>query len=186
MTRPRAGVGWLAAAALLVGATGCTGESSVVIAGEVVDAADREVAVPPRDADLHDAGWPETAAWIARETRDGRPVVVNVFASWCAPCRDEAPAFRAVSQDRPDVAFLGIDHQDLREKGRAFVEEEAIPFPTLYDVGGEVARAVGSTGMPTTAFFDLDGRLVDMHVGPLTEAELRTRLDELGFAAPGP
>lgn len=173
-----AGVGVLA-----VALGGCGGNDVAdVVAGEAVAAAG-DVEVPPRDADLAPAGWPEAAAWIAREAEADRPVVVNLFASWCGPCADEAPALRAVALELPDVAFLGVDHQDLLEDGRAFVEEHDVPFPTLFDIGGEVARAIGSTGMPTTAFFDRDGRLVDLHVGPLSEDELRDRIDGLGLLA---
>lgn len=151
-----------------------------VVAAEAVAAAG-DVEVPPRDADLAPAGWPATAAWIAREAEAKRPVVMNLFASWCGPCEDEAPALRAVALDLPEVAFLGVDHQDLLKDGRAFVDEYDLPFPTLFDIGGEVARAIGSTGMPTTAFFDRDGRLVDLHVGPLSEEQLRDRIEDLGL-----
>lgn len=176
------------AAAVAVAVAGCSSGDDLVdvVAAEVVADTPGEVEVPPRDADLAPAGWPETAAWIAREAEAGRPVVLNVFASWCGPCQDEAPILRELSRQLPDVAFLGVDHQDRLEEGRRFVEEHQVPFPTLYDVGGEVARAVGSHGMPTTAFFDRDGRLVGLHVGPLSEEELRDRIEGLGLAPGGP
>lgn len=166
--------------ALVAALAGCGGGDP-----EVVASAAPGVEVPPRDADLAPAGWAEASAWIAREAADGRPVLLNVFASWCGPCEDEAPILRELSQELSGVTFLGVDHQDRLEEGRAFVEEHRLPYATLYDIGGEVARAIGSHGMPTTALFDADGRLVDLHVGPLTEDELRERLATHGLVADG-
>ena len=168
-------------------ASGCGGGSGRelpdVVAAEVASAAG-DVEVPPLDADLAPAGWHETAAWIARATEGGRPLVLNVFASWCGPCKDEAPVLRKLAAEMPEVSFLGVAHRDRLEAARAFVREHELPFPTLFDLGGEVAPAVGSYGMPTTAFFDGDGRLVGLHVGPLTEDELRDRIGDLVVAAP--
>lgn len=158
-------------------------ELADVVAAEVVaDAGDVEV--PPVDADLAEAGWPEAAAWIARETEAGRPVVLNVFASWCGPCEEEAPILSKLAREITGVSFLGVAHQDKLEAARGFVQEHDLPFPTLFDLGGEVARGVGSYGMPTTAFFDRDGRLVGLHVGPLSEDELRDRIGGLAAGAP--
>lgn len=135
--------------------------------------------VPPRDADLFPGGWEEAAAWIAREAEEGRPTLVNIFASWCDPCRREMPMIVEASVDNPEIAFLGIDHLDPLEQGRAFVEEYAIPFATIHDLDGDVAYAVGSRGMPTTVVFDRDGRLVGRVIGELTESSLASLLDEV-------
>lgn len=171
-------------AAACAGADGGGGRQLAdVVAAEVV-ATTGEVDVPPRDADLAAAGWHETAAWIAREAEAGRPLVLNVFASWCEPCKEEAPILGRLAAELTQVTFLGVAHQDRLDAARGFVREHELPYPTLYDFGGEVARAVGSHGMPTTAFFDREGRLVGLHVGPLSEAELRGRIGELVAAAP--
>ncbi|MBW3621743.1 MAG: TlpA family protein disulfide reductase [Actinobacteria bacterium] len=148
----------------------------------VVDAvAEAGPTAPPADAHLVDGGWPEAAAWIARESAGGRATVVNLFASWCGPCREEAPVLRRAMADHPGIAFLGVDHIDRRPEGEAFLEEEELGFDaTLFDVAGDVAAGIGARGMPTTAFFDRDGRLVALHTGPLTEADLAERLAELG------
>lgn len=133
--------------------------------------------VPPRDADLAEAGWPETAAWIAREAEADRPVLVNIFASWCGPCRREMPLLLDAADANPEITFLGVDHVDRFEDGRAFVDELGITFPTLYDINGDVAFAVGGRGMPTTVVFDAQGRLAGRVIGELTEASLEQLLD---------
>lgn len=146
--------------------------------------AEAGASTPARDAVLEDGGWPEAAAWIAREAAAGRPTVVNLFASWCAPCREEAPVLRRAAAAHDDVAFLGIDHVDRRDEGAAFLAEVDIGFDaTLFDVAGDVAAAIGARGMPTTAFFDRDGRLVGLHTGPVTDEDLAARLREVGVDA---
>ena len=147
--------------------------------GVSVHAVDPPDEVPPRDAVLFEGGWEEAAAWIAREADDGRPTLVNIFASWCDPCRREMPMLVEAADDNPDIAFLGIDHLDPIDQGRAFVEEFDIRFATIHDLGGDVAFAVGSRGMPTTVVFDRDGRLVGRVIGELTASSLEALLDDV-------
>ncbi len=135
--------------------------------------------VPPRDAVLADGGWPEAAAWIRRENADGRPVLVNILASWCAPCREELPVLLDAYDANPDIAFLGIDHLDRREDAERFIEEMDVRFPTIFDITGDVAAAVEARGMPTTVIFDEDGNLVAHHSGLLTESQLEDLLDRV-------
>jgi thiol-disulfide isomerase/thioredoxin len=135
--------------------------------------------VPPPDADLFPGGWEEAAAWIARETDAGRPVLVNIFASWCGPCEREMPMLIATADANPEIAFLGIDHLDRLDDGRGFVDELGVSFPTIHDLDGDVAAAVGARGMPTTVVFDTDGVLVGRAVGELTESSLEQLLDEI-------
>jgi cytochrome c biogenesis protein CcmG, thiol:disulfide interchange protein DsbE len=142
-----------------------------------------EVAAPaeptPPDADLHPGGWEAAADWIAREADAGRPTLVNIFASWCGPCEREMPMLIAAADANPDIAFLGIDHLDRLEDGREFVDRLGVSFPTIHDLDGDVAAAVGARGMPTTVGFDADGVLVARAVGELTEGSLEQLLDEL-------
>ena len=132
--------------------------------------------VPPPDAELFPGGWAEAAAFIEREAEAGRPTVMNIFASWCTPCRAEMPMLLEAQDEHPDVTFLGIDHLDPRDAGEEFVTELGIDFPTLHDPEGDVAFAVGARGMPTTVAFDRDGRLVGRVVGELTPTSLEQLL----------
>ena len=160
-------------AVLAVGAAACGPDTLNV--GEV----DEPDSVPPRDAYLADGGWEEAAAWIRRENADGRPVLVNILASWCAPCRDELPVLLDAYEANPDIAFLGIDHLDRREDAEAFLDEMDVTFPTLFDIRGDVAAAVEARGMPTTVIFDTDGELVAHHSGLVTESQLEELLDRV-------
>lgn len=185
----------LAAGLLLVAAAACSaGDDGVVDFGATpgedaprvpaddgvdVFAAPEPEEVPSVDARLVSGSWPEAAAFIAREARAGNPTLVNIFASWCGPCRAEMPMLLEARDANPEVTFLGIDHLDRREDGEAFVEELGIDFATIHDLQGDVAFAVGGRGMPTTVVFDRDGQLAGRVVGELTENSLAQLLDAI-------
>jgi thiol-disulfide isomerase/thioredoxin len=134
---------------------------------DVTEVADPALA-PPRDAVLAAGGWDATAAFVARESAEGRPVVVNLFASWCPPCAREMPMIVDAAAREDGITFLGIAHLDADADARAFVAEQGIVFPTILDIDGEVAFAIGGRGMPTTVAFDREGRLVARVIGELT------------------
>lgn len=92
----------------------------------------------------------------------GSPVVINFFASWCAPCRAEAPLLERAWRDYKDrgVTFLGVNYQDTPARARHFVEEFGITFPVVVDSDGELGRALGVYGMPQTFFVNEDLQLV--------------------------
>jgi cytochrome c biogenesis protein CcmG, thiol:disulfide interchange protein DsbE len=143
---------------------------------DVHDVADAEA--PPADADLAPADWPATAAWIRREADAGRPVLVNLFASWCIPCKREMPMLMEAAADEPGFAFLGVATNDTQRDARELVDELGISFPTLFDTqGDDVGYAFAARGMPTTVVFDPDGRMVGRVVGELTPRSLADLLD---------
>jgi cytochrome c biogenesis protein CcmG/thiol:disulfide interchange protein DsbE len=100
----------------------------------------------------------------------GRWVLVNLWASWCGPCRQEAPALEKFQKQYASAQFtiLGIDSRDLSSDGTAFIERYGISYPQLRDGNGEAAHAFGSTGVPETFLVDPRGRLRSILVGPAT------------------
>jgi cytochrome c biogenesis protein CcmG/thiol:disulfide interchange protein DsbE len=106
----------------------------------------------------------------------GHPVVVNVWASWCGPCRFEFPYLQRVAADYGRrVAFLGIDSQDSSDAARTFLAEAPLPYPSYTDPGQDIAESIGAhLGLPDTAFYDRRGNLVHLRQGPYdSPAELR-------------
>jgi thiol-disulfide isomerase/thioredoxin len=90
----------------------------------------------------------------------GGPLVVNFFASWCAPCVREMPEFEKVHQELgPQVAFLGIDVRDRLEEGMKLARQTGVTYDLARDPRGEVLAAVKGSVMPTTAFITADGRV---------------------------
>jgi cytochrome c biogenesis protein CcmG/thiol:disulfide interchange protein DsbE len=103
----------------------------------------------------------------------GRPVVVNFWASWCAPCRREAPQLQRFSVDQRGTAQLvGVDWGDGASGARAFVRRYRWTFPVLRDSTNDVGNRFGLTGLPTTYVLDARGRVAQTLRGPQTEASL--------------
>lgn len=112
----------------------------------------------------------------------GRPVLVNFFASWCAPCIAEMPDLEVVHQEYRDrVVFLGIDTQEKAEDGRRIIAKTGITYPVGLDPDGELFTTSGGLGMPTTVLIRPDGTVADRHSGALTADKLRTMIDKAFF-----
>lgn len=114
----------------------------------------------------------------------GRPVVVNFFASWCEPCREELPLLEATSRRLAGtVDVVGVDVNDSRTAAVALLEHTGATFPAGYDPHRTVATRYRLQGMPTTVFVDGAGRVTDVARGRLTAADLDRYLDRLGVPA---
>jgi cytochrome c biogenesis protein CcmG/thiol:disulfide interchange protein DsbE len=104
---------------------------------------------------------------------DGTPRIVNFWASWCGPCRDEAPLFEAAAREhRGELVVIGVDFEDFTGDARAFVRRFGLTYPIVRDGnGGEKARW-GVTGAPESFFLDRDGRVVAHIPGAVTKETL--------------
>lgn len=110
----------------------------------------------------------------------GKPLVVNVFASWCVPCAAEMPDLERVHQELGDtVTFVGVNLRDQVSDAKALVERTGVTYDILRDPSGELAEGMGVVGMPTTFFVSPDGSVVDTKVGALSADELRQRVAKL-------
>jgi cytochrome c biogenesis protein CcmG, thiol:disulfide interchange protein DsbE len=111
------------------------------------------------------------------EDLHGRPLVLNVWASWCGPCRAEMPAFQQVYLHAKDqVGFLGLDSRDVVDAARRFAAQTGLTYRLAADSDGQAAAKLGAAGLPTTLFIGPDGSLRGRHVGALTAAELRAAI----------
>jgi thiol-disulfide isomerase/thioredoxin len=97
----------------------------------------------------------------------GRVVLVNLWASWCEPCREEMPALARLARDLGPrgLAVVAVNHQESRERALAFVRETGLTLPVLLDPGGLVAARYRTVGLPATYVLDRQGRLVGTVVG---------------------
>jgi thiol-disulfide isomerase/thioredoxin len=103
----------------------------------------------------------------------GVPVVVNIWASWCGPCRVESPHLvTAAKRFGKEVQFLGIDILDDRGPAQSFIKEEGYPYPSVFDPNGKIRDGLGYFGQPDTVFFDRAGTKVTAVSGPVSSAEL--------------
>jgi thiol-disulfide isomerase/thioredoxin len=132
---------------------------------------------PPQLAALHarvndlEAGAKPVLDRQLRALR-GHPVVVNLWASWCDPCRHELPFFQRQALKRgAKVAFLGVNSNDSEAEARRLGRRYPMPYPSIVDPRLAVAGAYGARGLPVTAFYDASGKRVLVHQGGFTSEQ---------------
>lgn len=115
----------------------------------------------------------------------GHPVVVNLWASWCDPCRYELPFLQRQALKRgASIAFLGVNSGDNRGDARELIGRIALPYPSFEDPRQAVAGRYGAPGLPVTAFYDRRGRLALVHQGVFpTEAKLAAAIERYAVGA---
>jgi thiol-disulfide isomerase/thioredoxin len=130
-----------------------------------------------------------TDGLIASIQDAGRPAVVNVWASWCGPCRSEAPLLAAASSEyRNSVDFIGLNVRDSPENAKGFIAEffgDAAIRHVADGDGSVVSELGGTTGVPLTFFVNSDGSVARIHFGVIDERTLALEVDELARAAGG-
>mgnify|MGYP006269599991 CR=1 FL=1 len=146
-------------------------------AGPAVNAAGAELlpteadALPEFDLDAYDA--------LLGQLR-GTPIVVNLWASWCGPCAEEAPRLAAAHAAYGErVQFLGVDVLDTADGARPFIARQGWRYPSVADPDGAIRDGLGLLGLPVTLFYGSDGTLVASYTGPIPEAELEARIAEI-------
>lgn len=156
-----------------VGAKGyAAGDGAVV----TIPVGDREVA-PVLSGDLLGGG----SADLAESA--GKVVVLNVWAAWCGPCREEAPALAEADRMLPDAAFYGIDTKDDAATAQAFVRTNEVPYPSFFDQDGslvlDLQSVVNVQARPSTVVLDKHGRVAASIAGPTTAITLKDIVQSL-------
>jgi cytochrome c biogenesis protein CcmG/thiol:disulfide interchange protein DsbE len=115
---------------------------------------------------------------VSLESLRGRPVVLNFWATWCAPCIQEHPALNAAAAKRPDVTFLGVVYQDEEPRIRDFQRRYGNAYPSLLDPDGKTSIAYGIAGVPETFFIDTKGTIVAKVSYALGADEIEANLEK--------
>lgn len=145
--------------------------------------------MPSFDLEVLDRGrlGPQLTRRLGPALEDGRltdeelagvPTVLNIWASWCDPCREEAPVLTSAWRRARErgILFLGVDIQDVRAEARAFLDEFGIDYLNIRDGTDAVAEDFGTTGIPETFAIDTRGRVVRHAVGAVDAADVRSML----------
>lgn len=115
---------------------------------------------------------------VALHDYRGKPLVINLWATWCPPCRREMPVLQQAQDDYPHVTFLFVNQGETPENVSTFLATTGLSLThVLFDGSGELAQKVGSMALPTTLFYTAEGRLIGSHLGELSRASLHRALE---------
>ncbi len=111
----------------------------------------------------------------------GKPVYLNFFASWCAPCNDEAPTIQSLSKKyrARGLVTVGIDEQEDPSKGVEFLKRHGLPYPAVSDESGKMGEAYGVFGLPVQVFIDRQGRISTYRIGAMEPAEIEAAIRKI-------
>lgn len=118
---------------------------------------------------------------VALNELRGQVVVINFWASWCPPCREEAAYLERTWRKYRDqgVVFIGVDYADTEKEALAYMAEFDITYPNGPDIGTRIAQAYRIRGVPETFFVNKRGQLRGVHIGPLKPPQLDRKIEEL-------
>lgn len=162
---------------LIVTATACgRGSAPEATPGVTVFAPEERVSMPTiGGTDLE--GTP-----LDLSTMRGQVIVLNSWASWCAPCRDEIPRLREAATAHPDVRFVGLNVEDDPTQAKSFAAETGITWPSIVDADGTVLPTIPGvppSALPSTVVIDDEGRIAVRIIGPVKGSELTDALTSL-------
>jgi thiol-disulfide isomerase/thioredoxin len=175
------GVGLLAVAAVVVvGLLQSSGDDSAASPPKSLSQAEvtKPLAGQPQKlAALHARSGKLVTGGLARFDRElkalrGTPVVVNLWASWCGPCRFEIPFLQRAFRDHgTKVAFLGVNSDDSADNAAKMVRELPMPYPSVVDDRANLVGRLGARGLPVTVFYDAEGKQEYVHQGAYPSAD---------------
>lgn len=120
----------------------------------------------------------DTGHVVRREELLGRVWLLNVWASWCGPCRTEHPQWLQLAQRQPGVTLIGLNYKDERDAASAWLQDLGNPYTdSLFDPQGQLGLDYGVYGVPETFVIDRDGIVRYKHVGPLTPAVIHEQIE---------
>ncbi len=115
----------------------------------------------------------------------GKPLVINLWATWCPPCRREMPVLAAAQAANPDIRFVFVNQGEGQALVEKFLAQQQLSLDNnLLDSGGRLGQAVGSLSLPTTLFYSADGMLKNNHLGELSQASLKHALGHIRTETP--
>ena len=122
-----------------------------------------------------------TSTTVDLSSFKGQPTILNLWATWCGPCKREMPLLADVAAERPDVAFVFVDLRENPELVMNYLQSQNLSLDNvLIDRRGEVAQAFRARGTPTSLFFNAKGELLERHLGELSRAALNDYLTQIG------
>jgi len=167
------GLGVLAVAVVAL-RTGGEGPGEGATRGEGTGAARVGAPAPPVEGRTLDGRTVELSRFA------GRPVVVNFWASWCYPCREELPMLTEARAEHRGLVVLGVLLRDIPRDARRFARTHGVTWPTVVDPDGRIAERYGVRSAPATMLIRPDGRIAARFYGVLTRAQLDAALAEIG------
>lgn len=112
----------------------------------------------------------------------GQPILINFWATWCAPCKEEIPLLVEYSEKYPQLKIIGISSYEARSTVENFLEKTPVSYLILMDSDGKIANQFQVIGYPTSLFVDAEGVLRYTHLGQLDASLLDDSLEQIGIA----